>query len=92
MHKIKIEDKDFTLQLHFFGELDKSLKKMSTKSREELIKKMENLLKSFGSFIAAFIIFPAISSHALSKAFEAMRNLAAEAKKELRKVTNDKAD
>jgi hypothetical protein len=92
MYKIKIEDEDFTFQLYFFGKLAKSLEKMSMESRKELLNKTENLLKSFCSFIAAFIVFPAISSHALSKAFEAMRNLVAEGKKEFRRATNDKAN
>lgn len=92
MYKIKIEDEDFTFQLYFFGKLAKSLEKMSMESRKELLNKTENLLKSFCSFIAAFIVFPAISSHVLSKAFEAMLNLVAEGKKEFRRVTNDKTD
>ena len=92
MYKIKIEDEDFTFQLYFFGKLAKSLEKMSMKSRKKLLNKTENLLKSFCSFIAAFIVFPAISSHVLSKAFEAMLNLVAEGKKEFRRVTNDKTD
>ena len=92
MYKIKIEDENFTFQLYFFGKLARSLEKMSMESRKELLNKTENLLKSFCSFIAAFIVFPAISSHVLSKAFEAMLNLVAEGKKEFRRVTNDKTD